>query len=128
MQALFTLALTDRSPDEVLAERLAEEPLPPRHADFARRLVTDTWAHRDEIDARIARAAPHWPLAQLATVERAILRLAIYELAFDNETPMRAAINEAVELAKVYGGEHSGRFVNGVLGYLASEGPKGGEC
>lgn len=125
MQALFELEQTDHSLDAVLDARMhdtdgdaaLEEPF----ATFARRLVTGAWAQREEIDASIMAAAPQWPISQLPPVDLSILRLAIFELCFDNETPPRAAINEAVELAKAYGGENSGRFVNGVLGSIASQ-------
>ena len=131
MQVLFELDQTDHPLEVVLADRLQDaafaEPLPPPYERFARRLAGGAWQHRDELDARIAAAAPQWPLAQLPAVERAILRLAIFELCFDNETPPRAAINEAVDLAKVYGGESSGRFVNGVLGTIASQVDRSGE-
>jgi N utilization substance protein B len=131
MQALFELDQTDHPLEVVLADRLQDaglaEPLPPPYERFARRLVGGAWHHRDELDARIAAAAPQWPLPQLPAVEKAILRLAIFELCFDNETPPRAAINEAVDLAKVYGGESSGRFVNGVLGTIASQVDRSGE-
>jgi N utilization substance protein B len=131
MQALFELDQTNHPLDVVLADRLqeapGEHPLPPRYERFARRLASGVWQHRDDLDARIAAAAPQWPPEQLPAVERAILRLAIFELCFDNETPPRAAINEAVDLAKVYGGESSGRFVNGVLGSIASQLERSGE-
>jgi N utilization substance protein B len=127
MQVLFELELTGHPVERALEDRLAEEKLAPQHAAFARELVTGTWARRQELDARIAAAAPRWRPEQLPGVEKAILRLAIYEVCFDNRTPLRAAINEAVELAKAYGGENSGRFVNGVLGSIASHADKGGD-
>ena len=131
MQVLFELDQTDHPLDVVLADRIRDAPpdeqLAGPYEDFARRLAIGAWQHRDDLDARIAVAAPQWPLPQLPAVERAVLRLAIFELCFDNETPPRAAINEAVDLAKVYGGENSGRFVNGVLGSIASQVDRSGE-
>ncbi len=126
LQALFELEMTDHATEQALADRLDEGTSPPRYEEFTRTLVLGTWACRDELDRYIARAAPQWPVDQLPVVEKSILRLAIYELCFDNKTPPRAAINEAVELAKAYGGENSSRFVNGVLGFVASERDKGG--
>ena len=76
-------------------------------------------AHRPDIDRLIQRKAPAWPLEQLAPVDRNLLRLAIYEVLFDNRVPVRAAINEAVELAKRFGSDSSPRFVNGVLGSVS---------
>jgi transcription antitermination protein NusB len=131
MQVLFELDQTDHPLEVVLADRLQEtspvEQLAEPYEGFARRLAAGAWQHREELDVRIAAAAPQWPLPQLPAVDRAILRLAIFELCFDNETPPRAAINEAVDLAKVYGGESSSRFVNGVLGSIASQVDRSGE-
>jgi N utilization substance protein B len=131
MQVLFELDQTDHGLDGVLDDRMAEarhdDSLSDQHTGFARRLARGTWEHRAALDERIAAAAPQWPLDQLPAVEKAILRLAIFELCFDNETPPRVAINEAVELAKAYGGDSSGRFVNGVLGSIASQVDRGGD-
>lgn len=75
--------------------------------------------HRDEIDATIKQYAPHWPLDQMTLVDRNILRLGVYELQYKaNEIPPKVAINEAIELAKTYGGPSSGKFVNGILGAM----------
>jgi N utilization substance protein B len=75
--------------------------------------------NREKIDDTIRQTAPAWPLDQVAAVDRNILRLAIYEILIDNRVPMRAAINEAVELAKEFGGENSPKFINGVLGSVS---------
>ncbi len=76
--------------------------------------------NRPAIDRILAEVAPQWPLSEVAAIDRNILRIAIYEVLFDNETPVRAAVNEAVELAKTFGSESSARFVNGVLGTVAA--------
>lgn len=89
--------------------------------DYAYRLVRGVERNLPAIDRALAAAATAWPLEQMAKVDKAILRLAIYEILFDNGVPVRAAINEAVELAKLYGGESSPRFVNGVLGAIAAQ-------
>jgi N utilization substance protein B len=104
----------------VLAQRLEERSLSVEGADFARQLVTGVLEHRERLDKIIEEIAPDWPLLQMAIVDRNILRIAIYEIAIDGETPIKVAINEAVELAKLFGGDSSRRFVNGVLGTLAS--------
>lgn len=72
--------------------------------------------HAKEIDALIVKNAPEWPLDQIAAIDRAVLRLGIFEVAYSDDVPPKVAINEAVEIAKHYGGENSGSFVNGVLG------------
>jgi N utilization substance protein B len=117
LQALFELDFQDRPPEEVLQERLAEVSLSPENQGFARRLVLGVVHHRDDIDARIAAAAPQWPIEQMAHVDKNVLRLAIYELMLeDNSVPAKVAISEAIELARLLGSGTSSRFVNGVLG------------
>jgi N utilization substance protein B len=91
--------------------------------DFIQALITGVLAHISEVDDIIAKAAPQWPVEQIAMVDRAVLRLGIYELVFGNhnEVPPKVAINEAIELAKSFGGEASGKFINGVLGTIYRE-------
>lgn len=79
-------------------------------------LVRGVIKNIDEIDSLITRFAPEWPLDQITIVDRNVLRLGTYELRYDSEIPAKVAINEAIELAKAFGGESSGKFVNGVLG------------
>ena len=104
-------------PDEESMEWLAgEDSLPAKAVDFAQVLirgVSDNWPTSDNV---IERYAPAWPVDQLSLVDRNILRIALYELLFTPQIPRKSAINEAVELAKVFGSESSARFVNGVLG------------
>ncbi len=83
--------------------------------------VTD---HIKEIDEIIVKTAPEWPLDQITVIDRNILRIGIYELKFAHEVPPKVAINEAVELGKAFGGESSGKFVNGVLGTLYKDLPE----
>ena len=91
--------------------------------EFILQLVKGTLEHVEEIDAIIVRAAPQWPIDQIAMVDRNVLRLGLYELMWgDREAvPPKVAINEAIELAKSFGGESSGRFINGVLGTVYKE-------
>src|SRR3989344_359045 len=86
--------------------------------DFADRLVAGVLKKRRKIDGIIEKAAPEWPIEQVARVDRNVLRLGLWELLFGNrkEVPPKVAINEAIELAKTFGGENSGKFINGVLG------------
>ncbi|OGY62302.1 MAG: transcription antitermination factor NusB, partial [Candidatus Harrisonbacteria bacterium RIFCSPHIGHO2_01_FULL_44_13] len=86
--------------------------------DFAWRLVKGVIEHIDEIDAIITKAAPEWPVEQIAIIDRNALRIGLYELLYADpeEVPPKVAINEAIEIAKNYGGPNSGKFINGVLG------------
>lgn len=117
--------------DDVLSTRsevLGEEdvgPLTPESVNFAGSLVRGTLEHRETIDKRIGDVAPAFPVETLATVDRVVLELASYELFQAKDAPVQVIINEAVELAKTYGGENSGRFVNGVLGTIAEGLPEG---
>ena len=85
---------------------------------FSKNLVEGVEKHREEIDQDITDHAPEWPLSQITIVDRNVLRIGIYEMKFDEEIPAKVAINEAIELAKTFGGESSGKFVNGVLGAI----------
>lgn len=78
------------------------------------------WQHLDKIDPLILQAAPEWPLEKLNRVDLAILRLAVYELVVDKREPVKVIIDEAIELAKEYGGSSSPNFINGVLGHIVS--------
>lgn len=119
-RALFEADLTGKDALGTLERELPGAGLSAEAASFARHLVEGVEAHRDRIDAEIAGRAAAFPLSDMAAVDRNVLRLAIYELLFDNRpAPWRVAINEAVEIAKGYGSESSGRFVNGVLGAVA---------
>ena len=119
LQALFELDTVGHPPDETIARLLDESAVSAEAEAFARELVQGVLANRDRIDEVIRKTATNWPLEQVAAIDRNILRLAIYEILIDNRVPMRAAINEAVELAKQFGGETSPRFVNGVLGSVS---------
>lgn len=89
---------------------------PENNIEFIKKLAAGIEERIDEIEEIIKTAAPEWPINQIAQVDQAILKVAIYELLFDSEVPPKAAINEAVEIAKQYGGESSYKFINGVLG------------
>ncbi len=84
-------------------------------------LVTGVLKHRDNLDQVIAQHAPEWPLDQIAIIDRNILRIAIHELTQDKKLPVKVVINEAVEIAKLFGAEGSPRFINGVLGSITDE-------
>lgn len=91
--------------------------------DFIWKLINGTIEKLPQLDAIIEKAAPEWPIDQITIVDRNILRLGLYELLFENkaEVPPKVAINEAIELAKTFGGESSGKFINGVLGTIFKE-------
>jgi N utilization substance protein B len=119
LQALYEIDVTNHLPGEVLDERINDSDLDPSLIDFTRQIVFGVYPIFDTLDQFIAKHAPEWPLEQVAAVDRNIIRIALWELAVYEETPVKVAINEAVELAKVYGSDSTPRFVNGVLGSLA---------
>ena len=127
LQALYE-SDSVRHPIGAVVERLShQEELPVEAATMARSLVAGVTAELQAIDAQIAAAAPTWPLAQMARVDKNVLRLAIYEGFMDNAAvPPRAAINDAIELAKTFGSESSVKFVNGVLATIAERRPRRG--
>ena len=86
--------------------------------EFAKKIIDEVVGNMKEIDTLIQKYAPQWPIDQITIIDRNVLRIGIYELKFKNEVPPKVAINEAIELAKNFGGPSSGRFVNGVLGAI----------
>ncbi len=128
LQALFEVDTTGHSPEEVVSRRVAEDGLDPESASYAEGLVNGVLHHVTEIDNLIQKAAPAWPFAQMAGIDRNIIRIALYEALFQPEKlPFKVAVNEAVELAKKFGSESSGRFVNGVVGKIVSQETTKGE-
>jgi N utilization substance protein B len=120
LQALYEVDCVARNADAVVERLLAEGDLSADNNTFVRELVGGVVRNRDEIDGSIRRFAPAWPVEQIAMVDRNILRLAIFEILFDNKVPVKVAVNEAVELAKSFGSESSAKFVNGVLGSVST--------
>lgn len=142
MQTLFEFDTTDHELDEILeriqgdgsalpesavesadADETSFDDVPRDVAQHAEKLVRGTISQLQEIDPVIEKAAPAFPLPQIAAVDRNVLRLAIYELYHQPHVPVGVAINEAVEIAKRFGGENSSRFVNGVLGTISRQLP-----
>ena len=103
-----------------MEERLKVTPLDERLEKFAYSLVRGITPIRSLLDEHIAEHAPEWPIDQVSIIDRNLLRIALFEFAVSCETPIKVAINEAIELAKIYGSDSTPRFVNGVLGSLAS--------
>jgi len=120
LQVLFEVDLTDHLPSNVLEERLVDLPLETDLADFSRQIIFGVLPLKQMLDDFIAQHAPEWPLDQVAIIDRNILRIALWEFAVQSTTPVKVAINEAIELAKLYGSDSTPRFVNGVLGSLAN--------
>ena len=125
MQCLYEWDFNGKGDDiEKIIERNTQEFGPGMDdTTFVRALVANIIKNIAQIDSLIEKCAPEWPIEQVTIVDRNILRLGIYELLFGNyeEVPPKVAINEAIELAKSFGGESSGRFVNGVLGTIYRE-------
>ncbi len=126
MQALYEWDFKGRSDDllpAILEHTIKEFGDGIEEPEFIVLLVKGTLGHVEEIDRIIERAAPQWPIDQIAMVDRNVLRLGLYELMWGDRdaVPPKVAINEAIELAKSFGGESSGRFINGVLGTVYKE-------
>jgi N utilization substance protein B len=120
LQVLYETDLANNHlPGDVLQTRLEETTLPDELAEFARGIIFGVLPLTKDLDQLIAKYAPEWPLDQIAAIDRNILRIALWEFAVSRETPVKVAINEAVELAKLYGSDSASRFVNGVLGALS---------
>jgi len=126
LQTLFEWDTTSASPEqanEMLARNIGEFGGDTADRPFTENLLLGVIAKRPDIDLVIEKAAPDWPLSRIAPVDRNILRIGLYELLFSDrgQVPAKVAINEAIELAKTFGGDSSGRFVNGVLGAVYKE-------
>ena len=120
LQVLYEIDIANHNPGEALEYRLSQEKFDEQIEAFARKLVLGIVPYKSVLDDFIAQHAPEWPLNQVAVIDLNILRIALWEFGVDSQTPLKVAINEAIELAKLYGSDSSARFVNGVLGSLAS--------
>jgi len=121
LQTLYELDCTQHKAEQALACLTAEQPLPPETADFAGKLVQGVLQNKPKLDSFVSRFAPSFPVEQMSIIDRNILRIAIFEILINNNTPVKVAINEAVELAKSFGSDASPRLINGVLGAIASK-------
>jgi transcription antitermination protein NusB len=121
LQSLYEIDSVGREPDTVIERALKEVEITKENSDFMRELVNGTARNKEKIDEQIKTLAPAWPIDQIAMVDRNILRLAIFEILYDNKVPVKVAVNEAVELAKTFGSENSAKFINGVLGAVISK-------
>ncbi|MFH1639475.1 MAG: transcription antitermination factor NusB [Chloroflexota bacterium] len=119
-QALYEIDAVGHDPEMVVNGLISGSGLVGENCEFIRGLVAGVLRNREIIDNNIRSFAPAWPIEQISIVDRNILRLAIFEILLDNKVPVKVAINEAVELAKTFGGDRSSKFINGVLGSLSS--------
>ena len=119
LQVLYEIDLVNHPLGMALKYRLEDVSLDERLESFVQEIVLGVWPIHEQLDGFIAEHAPEWPLEQVAIIDRNILRIALWEFAVKRETPIKVAINEAVELAKTFGSDSSPRFINGVLGSLA---------
>ena len=121
LQALYELDCTKHKTKETSAHLRAGKTLTQEALSFSEGLVEGVLQHKSDLDALIKKFAPAFPLEQMSIIDRNILRLAIFEILFGGKTPFKVAINEAVELAKRFGGDASPRLINGVLGSITAE-------
>ncbi len=125
LQVLYEVDLSNHLPGAVFSQRIKEFPLAedPQKTkelqEFARKIIFGIIPLTEKLDQVIAEYAPDWPLDQIAPIDRNILRIAFWEFGISKKTPVKVAINEAVELAKIYGSDAAPSFINGVLGNLA---------
>jgi len=121
LQVLYELDCTRHKVEETSAHLRAGETLAQEALAFSEELVKGVLQHKSELDALIRRFAPAFPVEQMSVIDRNILRLAIFEILFSDKAPLKAAINEAIELAKDFGSDSSPRLINGILGSITTE-------
>jgi N utilization substance protein B len=119
LQVLYEVDIAQHSAADVYKLRLEDTPLTDELAEFARQIIFGVLPLTQALDHAIEKYAPEWPFDQIAAIDRNIMRIACWEFAVKRETPVKVAINEAVELAKMFGSDSTARFINGVLGSLA---------
>jgi N utilization substance protein B len=118
LQVLYEYDLTNHPVGEVLQNRFSDNSMDSGLKDFTQQIVLGVYPIIRKLDDVISAYAPDWPLDQVASIDRNIIRIALWEFAVGKITPVKVAINEAVELAKLYGSDSTPRFINGVLGSL----------
>jgi len=120
LQILYEVDSAGHEVERIASHLLAKEELSEENAAFVRELVSGVIQNRDKIDNNIKKFATAWPIEQISVIDRNTLRLAIFEILFDNKVSVKIAINEAVELAKMFGSDNSPKFINGVLGSVSA--------
>ncbi|WCN38933.1 transcription antitermination factor NusB [Aneurinibacillus uraniidurans] len=126
VQILFSMDMTDATAQEALVNLMEEDDedvseKAAENMEFLTELVEGTSAHQTEIDSKISQYLRGWTIGRIANVDRAILRLAGYEMMYREDIPVRVTLNEAVELAKVFGTDDSPKFINGVLSSMSRD-------
>ncbi|PIR02030.1 MAG: transcription antitermination factor NusB [Candidatus Nealsonbacteria bacterium CG_4_9_14_0_2_um_filter_37_38] len=126
MQSLYEWDFYGKKPgalEKIVEKNIKEFGPGLENTEFVWKLIKEVVEHLPQIDKIIGKAAPEWPIEQITIIDRNVLRIGLYELLYENkeEVPPKVAINEAIELAKTFGGENSGKFVNGVLGTVYKE-------
>ncbi len=116
LQVLYEVDVSGHKPGDILSNRFTRLKMDDSLKEFISQIVSGVIKYKTNLDEFIADFAPEWPLDQVAVIDRNLLRIALWEIAVSQKTPVKVAINEAVELAKHYGSEGSPRFINGVLG------------
>jgi|TARA_B100001750_G_C15092365_1_gene391254 N utilization substance protein B len=121
IQALYEIDEVKHDPEETMDRWVKEYGLSPSAENFSRKLLLGVLENLERIDIIIGAHAPEWPINQIAAIDRNLLRTTVYEIVIATETPPKAAINEAVEIAKIFGSDNSPKFINGVLGSVMEE-------
>ena len=120
LQVLYEVDLIGHLPAIVVEQRIKDDGIKDdSQKEFIHKIVMGVYPYIQQLDTYIAEHAPEWPLDQVATIDRNIIRIALWEFAVEGCTPTKVAINEAIELSKMFGSDSTPRFVNGVLGSLA---------
>ena len=118
LQVLYEYDQSQHQVGSIFQTRLEENPLDENLLTFSQKIISGVFPIIQDLDEQIAKFAPEWPFDQVAIIDRNILRIALWEMVFDQETPIKVIINEAIELGKLFGSDATPRFVNGVLGSL----------
>ena len=121
MATLFSWSFLSQDPTRMIRDTTDSLRIDDYNADLAKFLIQGVTKNHESLDEIIRETAPEWPISQIAKVDLAILRIAIFELLISQDAPPKVAIDEAVELAKEFGSENSSKFINGVLGTVVEE-------
>lgn len=123
LQVLFQLDIAKNNPEDAVRLFWELNPADPEIVDFSNFLIYGTLEHLDEIDHLVIKYSKHWNINRMAVVDRNVLRYSIFELLYAKDVPLKVTINEAIEIAKIYGADDSGRFINGILDRISKELP-----